>query len=370
MVRDGQAVKKDEILITLEDTQPRAQLEVLRGQYFLTLAREARLVAQRDGLGQVLYPRELLEHQKEERVAEAIRVQNHTFRVRKSAQEGEISVYEQQIGQLQAKAAGMRAQKSSREQLVGSFRGELNDFQALLKEGYADKQKVRELERNLANNEGQLGEFVSNLAAIELQVSEIRLKILQLQKELQREVAKELSEVQGQLLEVREKMQSLQDTVGRTVVRAPQAGTVLDLQTHTLGAVVRPGAKALDIVPQGELMVVEAKISPIDIDRVRVGQTAEIRFSSFKTRDTPRVDGTVIAISADRLVDETDPQKTPYYLARVEISPKGLNDLVSNKLDIMAGMPADVLIVTGQRTLYHYLIDPLKNTVARSLNED
>ena len=129
LVRDGQAVQKDEVLITLEDTQPRAQLEVLRGQYFMTLARAARLVAQRDGLGQVQYPRELLDHQKEERV------QDQTFRARKAAQEGEISVYEQQIGQLQAKAAGLRAQKSSREQLVASFRGELNDFQALLKEG-------------------------------------------------------------------------------------------------------------------------------------------------------------------------------------------------------------------------------------------
>lgn len=369
-VRDGQPVSKDEILITLEDTQPRAQLEVLRGQYFITRAREARLVAQRDGLAQVSYPSDLMEHAKDERAQDAMRVQTQTFRVRKAAHEGEMSLYQQQIGQLRAKAEGLRAQRASREQLVSSYRSELEDFRALLKEGYAEKQKVREFERNLANTEGQLGEFTSGLAAIDLQINETRLKILQLQKDLQREVAKELSEVQGQLFELREKMQSVQDQVSRTVVRAPQAGTVLDLQVHTLGAVIKPGAKLLDIVPQGERLVVEAKVSPIDIDRVRIGQSAEIRFSAFKMRDTPRVDGKLITLSADRLVDETDPQKTPYYLARVEISPKGLQDLSRQKLDLVAGMPAEVLINTGERTLFDYLVDPIKNTVARSFIED
>ena len=369
-VRDGQAVAKDEVLITLEDTQPRGQLEVLRGQFLIVLAREARLSAQRDGLAQVRYPRELLESETDERAREAMRVQNQTFKVRKTAHEGEIAVYEQQIGQLQARADGLRAQRKSREQLVSSFRGELDDFQALLKEGYTEKQKVRELERNWANSAGQLGELTSNLAAIDLQVSETRLKILQLQKELQREVAKELSEVQAQLFELREKMHSLRDMVERTVVRAPRAGTVLDLQVHTLGAVAKPGAKLLDIVPQGERLVVEAKVTPIDIDRVRIGQTADIRFTAFKMRDTPRVDGKVIALSADVLIDESDARKMPYYLARVDITPQGLRDLSRQKLDLVAGMPAEVLINTGERTLFNYLIDPLKNSVARSMIED
>jgi len=134
--------------------------------------------------------------------------------------------------------------------------------------------------------------------------------------------------------------------------------------------VIKPGAKLLDIVPRGEKLLVEAKISPIDIDRVRIGQIAETRFTAFKMRDTPRVDGKVIALSADRLVDETDPQKTPYYLARVEITDAGIKDLARQKLDLVAGMPAEVLIKTGERTLFDYLIDPIKNTVARSFTED
>jgi epimerase transport system membrane fusion protein len=134
--------------------------------------------------------------------------------------------------------------------------------------------------------------------------------------------------------------------------------------------VVKPGAKLLDTVPQGERLIVEAKVVPIDIDRVHKGQTAEVRFTAFKSRDTPRVDGQVIALSADRLVDEADEKKTPYYLARVEISQQGLQDLARQKLDLVAGMPAEVLINTGERTLFRYLIDPLKNTLARSFIED
>lgn len=369
-VRDGQAVQMGQVLMTLEDTQPRAQLEVLRGQYFIILAREARLVALRDRLKQVEYPRELLSSRNDPRVQDAIRVQNQTFRARKTANEGEISLYQQQIGQLQAKAQGLRAQRQSREQLVASYHGELEDFRALLKEGYAEKQRVREFERNLSQSEGQLGEITSSLAAIDLQVSETKLKILQLQNDLQREVAKELSEVQSQLFEVRERVQSLQDTVARTVVRAPQSGTVLSLQQHTLGAVVKPGEKLMDIVPQGERLVVEAKLSLIDIDRVHIGQSAEIRFTAFKTRETPLIEGKLLALSADRLVDEADPQKMPYYLARVEITQKGLEDLARQKLDLVAGMPAEVLIYTGERTLFHYLIDPLKNGARRSFTED
>ena len=370
LVRDGQAVKKDEVLITLEDTQPRAQLEVLLGQFFSALAHEARLIAQRDQRDRVSYPSELRVSQNEDRVQDAIRVQDQTFRARKSAQDGEASLYEQQIGQLRAKADGLRAQKKSRELIVISFKSELDDFEALLKQGYAEKQKVRDFERNLATSESQLGDLVSSLAATELQVSETELKILQLQKELQREVAKDLSDVQTQLLEIREKMQSVQDMVARTVIRAPQAGTVLDLQTHTLGGVVRPGAKLLDLVPQGEKLIVEAKVSLPDIHRVHVGQIAEIRFTAFKQRDTPKVDGKLIALSADRLFDEGDERKPPYYLARVEITPKGLEDLSRYKLELVTGMPAEVLINTGERTMLMYLIDPLRNTLARSFIEE
>jgi len=369
-VRDGDSVAKDQVLVTLDDTQWRGQLEVLRGQYYIAASREARLIAQRDGLDKVRYPKELTEHEDDPRVQEAIHLQNQTFTVRRQAQEGEISVYQQQIEQLRAKASGLRAQKLSRDRLVASYRGELEDFQNLLKEGFTEKQKVRELERNLAQNEGQQGELVSNIAAADLQVSETELKILQLKKELQREVAKEMSEAEANLSETREKIQSLEATVGRTVVKAPEAGMVLGLAVHTIGAVIPPGGRILDIVPQNEKLIVEAQVSPIDIDRVKVGQTAEIRFSAFKSRETPKMEGKLIGLSADKLVDESRAEKPSYYLARVEVTPEGVRELAQHHLQLVPGMPAEVLINTGARTLLQYLSRPLTDTFARSFIED
>ncbi|MEI7867816.1 MAG: HlyD family type I secretion periplasmic adaptor subunit [Candidatus Methylumidiphilus sp.] len=369
-VRDGESVVKDQVLVTLDDTQPRAQLEVLRGQYFILSSQEARLIAQRDDLAKAQYPADLLEHQNDPRVREAIHLQNQTFTARRQAQEGEISVYRRQIEQLRAKATGLRAQKQSQDRLVNSYRGELEDFQNLLDEGFTEKQKVRDLERNLAQSEGQQGELLSNIAATELEISETELKILQLKKELQREVAKEMSEVESNLSEVREKIQSLESTVGRTVVKAPDSGMVLGLVVHTLGAVIPPGGRILDIVPQNQNLIIEAQVSPIDIDRVKIGQTAEVRFSAFKTRETPKMEGKLIGLSADKLVDETKPEKPSYYLARVEVTPGGLRDLAKQHLELVPGMPAEVLINTGARTLLQYLSRPLTDTFARSFIED
>ena len=368
-VRDGEVVAKGQVLLTLDDTQPKAQLEAVRGQLFASLAREARLVAQRDGLARVAYPKELLDARNDARAADAMRVQTQTFTVRKQAHDGEAMLYDRQIQQLRAKAAGLSAQRKSREQLVASYESERVDFEALVRQGYAERQRVREMERNVAQSEGQRGSLISDLAATELQISETQVKTLQLGKELQREVAKELAEVQSDLSAVREKFRSLQDTVERTVVRAPDAGMVLGLAVHTLGAVVRPGERLLDIVPQNEKLVVEAQLSPQDIDQVRIGQLAEVRFPAFKQRDLPRIDGRLISVSADRLMDESDGRKMPYYLARVEISPEGLQALTNAKLALLPGMPAEVLVTTGDRTMLQYLLAPLSDTVAHSFRQ-
>lgn len=368
-VRDGDLVTKDQVLLTLDDTQPKAQLELLRGQSFAALAREARLVAQRDGLARVQFPAALLAARGDPRAADAMRVQVQTFNARRQAHDGEATLYQRQIGQLRAKAAGLMSQRKSRDELMKSYESERVDFEALVQQGYAERQKVREMERNVSQTEGQRGALISDLAATELQISETQVKILQLGKELQREVAKELAEAQADVSALREKLLSVQDTVERTVVRAPGDGMVLSLQVHTLGAVVRPGAHLLDIVPQNEKLVVEAQLSPQDIDQVRIGQIAEVRFPSFKQRDLPRIDGRLISVSADRLVDEADGRKTPYYLARVDISPEALQAVNQAKLVLLPGMPAEVLVNTGERTLLQYLIAPVSNIAARSFKQ-
>lgn len=372
-VHDGDVVQQNQILATLDDTQSRAQLEVLRGQFYMRMAQEARLAAQRDGLPIVHYPQELLAHREDLRVQDAMRLQNQTFKVRRAASDGESDVYRRQIEQLRAKVTGLQAQMLSRDRLVDSYRGDLTDFKSLLTEGFTEKHKVEELERAVAQSEGQRGQLMADIAASESQVSEIELKILQLQKDLQRDVAKELSEVQTELFSLREKMQSLERTVERTVIKAPVSGMVLGLAVHTIGAVLNPGGRLLDIVPQDQKLIIEAQVSPVDIDRVTVGQIAEVRFSAFKTRDVPTIEGTLISVSPDRMIadpKETRGGETAYYLARVAVSPAGLDALSAAHLELVPGMPAEVLIKTGARTLVQYLVKPLTDTVKRSLIED
>ena len=372
-VHDGDSVQQDQVIAMLDDTQPRAQLEVLRGQFYFRVAQEARLAAQRDGLPVVHYHQDLLARRSDPRVEEAMRLQDQTFTVRRAANDGERAVYRRQIEQLRAKVKGLYAQKLSRDRLVESYRGELADFKSLLKEGFTEKQKVEEMDRALAQSEGQRGELLSDMAASELQIAEIELKILQLHKDLQREVAKELSGVQDELFQLREKVQSLESTVNRSVIKAPVSGMVLGLTVHTIGAVLPPGGRLLDIVPQDQKLIIEAQVAPIDIDRVTVGQVAEVRFSAFKTRDLPTIEGTLITVSADRIVrdnKENNGGDIAYYLARVAVSPKGIEALSAADLKLVPGMPAEVLINTGARTLVQYLMKPLTDTFKRSLIED
>ena len=295
-------------------------------------------------------------------------MQDQSFAVRKRSRAGEIGILKEQRQQLLAKIEGIKAQRTSRSNLSSSLNKELLDFRAMLKEGYVEKQKVNELERRLAESEGDRGDFVANIATAQTQISEIELKILQIDKEFQREVIEELSKVQSELSELHEKTQWLDDTVTRTVIKAPESGMVLGLTVHTLGAVIPPGGRLLDIVPQQEKLVIEAQVSPIDIDRVHNGQTCEIRFSAFKSAKTPKVSGRLTTLSADRLTDEQN--KVSYYLARVEVDKAGLEELRKRGLILLPGMPAEVLINTGDRTFFQYLMQPLSNIFARSLIED
>ena len=369
-VRDGQRIARNALLVTLDDAQARSQYEIVRGQLFASLAREARLLAQRDGRANLTFPQELLAHKDDPRVQESLAIQEQTFRARSAAYNNEAASLRERIGQLHAQADGVRAQRGGRERLVRSYAGELEDFTKLLAEGYSDKQRVRELERNLAEAEAQLGDLSSNLASIELQVSETKLRILQVQRDFQREVADELAEVQGQLFEVRARLQNLEPTLARTEIRAPYTGVVLNLTVHAVGGVIAAGEKLMDIVPDGEKLVIEAQVSPLDIDRVAVGQLADVHFPAFKTNRLTRIEGKLVAVSADSIVDPKAERPAPYYLARVEVTPAGLAVLQGDNYALVAGMPADVLIKTGQRSLFDYIVEPLSDTARRAFNED
>lgn len=370
LVRDGDHVDKGQVVMVLDDTQSKSQLEIVQGQYYSALAREARLKAQRDLKDEITFPPQLLEIKDDYRVADVMKVQEQTFQARNEAYKNEIKLYKQQVRQLSSQLKGLKAQKEASERLLVSFETEHKDLKDLEKKGFAERQQVRVLQREVSGNEGTLGDLIARIAATRSEIVSAKLQSLQLEKELQREVAAELDTVQERLYQLVEQLQVVKDTLSRTVIRAPQAGTVYELAIHTIGAVIQQGAKLMEIVPQSERLVIEAQVSLLDIDRVTVGQAADINFSAFKSRETKKIKGRIINLSADSIVSETNRDIPPYYLAIIEITDEGQQQLKDNDLSLIAGMPADAFIFTGERTFLQYLTDPLLNTVARSFIED
>lgn len=361
--QNGDVVTEGDPLMILDSTQSLAQLEIANAQFVALSALEARLIAERDGLESIAFPSALAQDNVNAR--EEMNAQTQIFTARKTAREGSTAVLEQRIEQLRSKLLGLEAMKTSKEELAASFGEELEDVQLLLKEGFSDKNRLRELERNAAQLRGEAADLVSQLSSTEMQIGETQLQILQLENEFQSEVVTLLSETQTRLKDARERMTALNDVVDRTVIRAPVAGIVTGMQFHTIGGVIGPGMPIAEVVPQSDELVIEAKVSPMDIDRVNVGQEATIRFSSFSS-SVPTIFGTVLSISADALIDEAT--RMPYYLARVQVTAEGMQDL--GNLALVPGMPAEVFIASGSRTFLQYVMKPFSNALARSLIED
>jgi epimerase transport system membrane fusion protein len=361
LAQNGDVVEQGQPLLEMDNTQPVAQLEIATSQLIALQAREARLLAERDNLNDIVFPASL----NNRAAAEEKASQESIFAARKAARDGSIEVLEQRIGQLESKLVGLAALKDSKQTLAESFADELSDTRALLDEGFSDKARLRSVERNLATYQGEAADLSATIASTEVQIGETRMQILQLNREFQNEVVNELGEVQTRLKDAEERTTALQDIVSRTTVRAPVAGVVNGMQVHTEGGVIGPGTPIAEIVPLTEELILESRVSPLDIDRVFEGQEATIRFSSFGNR-TPTIFGTVLNLSADAMVDDTTGMS--YYLARVEVTPEGMNDL--GELELLPGMPAEVFIATGSRTLLQYLFKPFSNAMARSFIED
>jgi epimerase transport system membrane fusion protein len=365
LVKDGDLVKEGDTLITLDDAQIKAQLGIAFGQYFAFAAQVARLEAERDQKPQIDFSK-MQDDGTDPRAHEAKLAETNAFLARKNAYEGQISVLQQRVQQVSSKVQGLQAQVVSKQALASSYAEEIKDLKELLAEGFADKLRVRELERQHAVQTGETAQLTAEIATNQLLISETRLQILQLQKQFQEEVAAKLSEAQTQLNDATQRVNANRDKLERVLVKAPASGMVMGLAVHTEGGVVPPGSPILDIVPQDAELIIEAQVSPMDIDRVTVGLQAEVRFSAFKQSKTPRMFGQVSQLSADRFVDPKT--GAPYYLARVELTADSRQEL--GKLQLLPGMPAEVLINTGERTLFEYLAQPAANAIARSFIED
>lgn len=362
-VRNGDVVNRGDTLLILDDTQARADLETANARYIGLKVREARLIAERDQFDEVRFPAEL--SRTDSRVAEEMDAQVSIFQARKAANEGSIEILEQRIEQLQSQLEGMRAVREAKLLLANSFEEELADTRTLLEQGFSDINRLRTAERSYASYSGEAAELAANISATEVRIGEARLEIIQQRSEFRNTVVSELGDTQTALKDVAERITALEDVVRRTRVVSPESGIVNGMQVHTEGGVIGPGSPIAEIVPESDELIIEASVSPMDIDRVSIGQEARIRFSTFGSR-APTIFGSLLSLSADALNDERTGGS--FYLARIQVNPDSMEEL--GDLALMPGMPAEVYINTGSRTFMQYLFKPLSNAAARSFNED
>lgn len=364
LVRDGDTVKEGDPLIVLDDSQVGAEYEMNRSQLVAAKATEARLRAERDGASTIDFGDALESNTK--RGQEAQLSETQIFNARRNSRMGEMAVLQERIGQLNEQIKGLNAMIGTKNTLGKSYAGEISELRELLAEGFVDKQRMLEQERKLASLKAEIADHHSTITKTRLQINETELQNVQLTKDFNSEVVKQLADIQTKVYDLQERTAAYRDRLSRTVIRAPEDGMVIGMTVHTVGGIVRAATPLLDIVPSISDLIVEVHVQPVDIDRIGVGKTAKIRFSAFNTSTTPEIEGVVTQVSADRLTDERT--GAPYYLARLRVTKDGEKQLGDRKL--VPGMPADALINTGSRTMLQYILQPARDVISESMNEE
>lgn len=366
MVTNGDSVSKDDPLLSVDVTQANAELLILAGRRIDLQGKLDRLVAERDDMDSLSFSEGLLGlGEDDDRAATAMASESTLFTARRADRDGEVQLLLQQQAQLSEQAAGFEAILASANTLLSSLDTEIADLAELLRDGYVDKQRLRELERSRSRVLGEIAETKSKIASANVAIAESQLQIVQLNKRFKSEVVDELKQIQTDLYDVTQQFNTVLDRVERAIIRSPADGIVLNTSTTTVGAVISAGEELMEIVPHGKALIIEARVSPFDIDRVQAGQSAEVRFAVFK--DAYLVTGKLTKLSADRLIDSST--NTPYFAAEVAIE-QGDFERFYNGARLVPGMPAEVLIKTGERTFIDYILSPLKRTFSTSLLED
>lgn len=364
-VEDGQVVFAGTPLVVLDDTQARAELDVVRSQYIALKAREARLIAERDGLDTVTFDHPIFRETAIAGHAQAVAGQQSAFTARHRAITSQIEINGQRAAQLKEQIIGLEAQVAAADRQLALIQEEHKDVKTLFLQGNERKPRLLELERTMAEISGNRGSYLARIAEARQKMIEAELEAVDIRTKFMTEVVKELGEVQSQVADMEERFRALNDRVDRAVVRAPTDGTVVNLRIHTLGGVIAAGGEVLDLVPINDSLVIEAMVRPEDVEAVHAGLKAQVRVTSFEQRSVPALDGTVARVSADRLEDKRT--GNPYYRARIHIDPASLARL--DGLELQPGMPAEVMIKTGERPLLEALLSPILHSLNRALRE-
>jgi HlyD family type I secretion membrane fusion protein len=365
LVRDGAMVVAGQALIRLDDTRVRAGLNVVLDETDRARARIAVLTAERENAPAPLFPAELMARRTDPKVAEILSVQQEEFIARRNALQGQIEILTQRALQLQKQIDGLNVRIESNDRQLALVRQEIMGVEGLVRIGLERLPRLLSLQREEARLMGERGEAIENVARTQQAVGEAEMQRTQLVRARQEEIAKELRELQGRLLELREREISANDQLMRLTIDAPEGGMVMDLRYTTRGGVIAAGSQVASIVPQEERLVLEVQITPTDVDTVRIGMPASIRLSHAAARTTPILEGSVERISPDRMTDQRTGM--PYFVARIAFAPEELNRF--EHLRLQPGMHAEVLIRRGERSFASYLARPLADRFAKSIRE-
>ena len=365
-VRDGDKVVAGQVLIRLKETPLLGQAQSLRSQFYGSLASEARLNAERDGALEVSFPTELTTLAAAPEVASNLALQRQLFDSRRQALLLDQQGIHESIAGAEAQLRGVRDSQASKVLQRTALTEQLQGLRELAREGFIPRNRLLDSERVYAQVLGSISEDYGRIGQLQRQVLEMRLKIRQLAEEYQKEVRTQLADTRVRTEDLRNRLASAEFELANSQLRAPVAGIVVGLDVFTEGGVIKPGQALMEIVPQGEPLLVEARV-PVELaDKVHPGLPVELMFSAFSQSTTPRVAGEVTLVSADRQVDERTDE--PYYTLRAQVSDAGMAQLAG--LQIRPGMPVEAFVRTGERSMLNYLFKPLLDRTHMALVEE
>lgn len=361
-VKDGDTVNIGQTLMELDTTQVNAQLQITLAQYYENLGHEARLIAERDGKSAISFDPVL------QKMPTIMEIQRSEFRARAQQLINEKQILSQRIEQNHNQIEGLEAIITAKTSLSHSYADEIKELEVLYAQQLIDKNRLRDIKRDKMRTDGEIANAKSDIARLKGQIAETQAQMAAQKQNFIKEVTANLSEVHARLSDIRPRLAAMQDAMNRSDIKAPVAGIVANLQIHTVGGVIAPGRPILEIVPEGEPLIIDAKVIASDITNIRMGLKAEIRFPGFAhVKSLNLVEGEVVQIAPDSTVDEQS--MIPTYAIKIQITPEGQKELLRNHLTMQPGIPADIMIVTASRTFMDYMIQPFKAMFAKSFNE-
>ncbi|MEQ1766815.1 MAG: HlyD family type I secretion periplasmic adaptor subunit [Methylotenera sp.] len=366
LVKEGDVVKAGDVLVRINSVQASADAEMARVQYFTARTTEARLLAERDGKAVIEFPAELNGVKDDPRVADNISMQKQLFSSRRSAKQSELAAINESIAGLVAQNKGLEESKNNKQQQLQFLKEQLDGVRDLAKEGFVPHNRLLDMEQSYAQINSAISEDIGNIGRTKQQILELKLKYQQTSQEYQKEVRTQLADVQKEADSLANRLSGLDYSLQNVLVKAPVDGTVIGMKVFTKGGVVAPGFTMMDIVPAADSLIVEGRLPVHLIDKVHTDLDVELIFSAFNQNTTPHIPGIVKQISADRFVDDRTGE--PYYKLFAAVTPEGMKQVAS--LKIRAGMPVELFVKTGERTMMNYLLKPVIDRFKMTMSEE